>query len=86
MDWDVKSVKPLPEHQLSVVLADGREGVFDLRPFLDRPGLRRLQAPAYFASVGIRFGALSWPREEDISPATLSEHLKQRETAPVAGA
>ncbi len=86
MDWDVKSVKPLPEHRLAVVLADGREGVFDLRPFLDRPGLRRLKDPAYFASVGIRFGALTWPLEEDVSPDTLSAHLELAvlASAPVA--
>lgn len=75
MDWDVKSVQALADHRLAVELADGRKGVFDLRPFLDRPGLQRLKDPAYFASVGVRFGALTWPREEDISPDTLSAHL-----------
>ena len=75
MDWDVSSVQVLPDHQLAVELADGRKGVFDLRPFLDRPGLQRLKNPAYFASVGVRFGALTWPQEEDIAPDTLSAHL-----------
>lgn len=75
MDWDVKSVKALPDFQLAVELVDGRRGVFDLRPFLDRPGLQRLKDPAYFSSVGIRLGALTWPDEEDIAPDTLSAHL-----------
>jgi hypothetical protein len=75
MDWDVNSVTVLPEHRLAVELAGGRKGVFDMRPFLDRPGLQRLKNPAYFATVGIRFGALTWPREEDIAPDTLSAHL-----------
>lgn len=75
MDWDVKTVKALPDFQLAVELADGRRGVFDLRPFLDRPGLQRLKDPAYFSSVGIRLGALTWPDEEDIAPDTLSAHL-----------
>jgi hypothetical protein len=76
MDWDVRTVHPLPDHKLAVELADGRRGVFDLRPFLDRPGLKRLKDPIYFASVGVRFGALTWPNEEDIAPDTLSAHLE----------
>ena len=76
MDWDVKTVHALPDHKLSVELAGGRRGVFDLRPFLDRPGLQRLRDPIYFASVGVRFGALTWPHEEDIAPDTLSAHLE----------
>ena len=76
MDREVKAVRALPDHRLAVELADGRRGVLDLRPFLDRPGLQRLKNPAYFASVGIRFGALTWPQEEDIAPDTLIAHLE----------
>lgn len=76
MDWDVKTVHALPDHRLAVELADGRRGVFDLRPFLDRPGLQRLRDPIYFASVSVRFGVLTWPHEEDIAPDTLSAHLE----------
>ena len=76
MDWDVKAVRVLPEYRLAVELADGRKGVFDMRPFLDLPGLQRLNDLAYFASVGIRLGALTWPGEEDIAPDTLSTHLE----------
>jgi len=76
MDWDVKTVRALPAYRLAVELVDGRKGVFDMRPFLDRPGLQRLKDAAYFASVGIRLGALTWPGEEDIAPDTLSTHLE----------
>jgi Protein of unknown function (DUF2442) len=76
MDWDVKSVSALPDYRLAVELADGRRGVFDLRPFLDQPGLQRLKDPAYYAGVGIHLGALTWPHGEDIAPDTLSAHLE----------
>lgn len=79
MDWDVKSVVALPDHRVAVELADGRRGVFDLRPFLDQPGLQRLKDPAYFSCVGIRLGALTWPNEEDIAPDTLIAHLDMAE-------
>ena len=77
MDWDVKTVRAMPDYRLAVELADGRKGVFDLRPFLDRPGLQRLKDPAYFSTVGVRLGALTWPQEEDIAPDTLIAHLEQ---------
>jgi hypothetical protein len=38
--------------------------------------LQRLKDPIYFASVGIRFGALTWPNDEDIAPDTLCAHLE----------
>ncbi|MEO6409496.1 MAG: DUF2442 domain-containing protein [Burkholderiaceae bacterium] len=76
MDWDVKTVQALPDHQLVVELADGRKGVFDMRQFLARPGLQRLRDPAYFMRVEIRFGALTWPHDEDIAPDTLAAHLE----------
>ena len=76
MHWDVSTVHALPEYRLTVELADGRRGVFDVRPFLARPGLQRLRDPAYFSLVGIRLGALTWPDEEDIAPDTLAAHLE----------
>ena len=76
MDWDVKAVQALPDYKLAVELDDGRRGVFDMREFLARPGLQRLKGPAYFTQVGIRFGALTWPHEEDIAPDTLAAHLE----------
>ena len=76
MDWDVTTVRALPDFTLEVDLADGRHGVFDLRPFLDRPGLQRLKDPAYFSQVGVRLGALTWPHDEDVAPDTLAANLK----------
>lgn len=76
MDWDVTKVQALPDHKLAVELVDGRRGIFDMRPFLDRPGLQRLKNPLYFARVAVRFGALTWPHDEDVAPDTLIAHLE----------
>jgi len=75
MHWDVTTVQARPDHTLAVQLADGRCGVFDLRPFLAQPGLLRLNDLAYFMLVGIRFSALPWPQDEDIAADTLAAHL-----------
>ena len=36
MYWDVKNVKPLPNFRIYVELEDGRKGIFDLTPYLNR--------------------------------------------------
>ena len=76
MDWDVATVRALPDFNLEVALADGQRGVFDLRPFLDQPGLQRLKDPGYFSRVGVRLGALTWPHDEDVAPDTLAANLE----------
>jgi hypothetical protein len=76
MDWDVTTVRALPDFTLEVELADGRRGVFHLRPFLGRPGLQRLKDPAYFSRVIIRMGTLTRPHDEDVAPDTLAANLQ----------
>lgn len=71
MYWDVIAVKPLPNFRIHVEIKDGREGIFDLKPFLDRGVFRELRDVHYFNRVGIVFGAVTWPHEQDIAPETL---------------
>lgn len=71
MHWDVKTVKPLANHQIHVELADGRQGLFDLTPYLDHGVFRELRDPVYFRRVGIQLGAVTWPNGQDIAPETL---------------
>jgi hypothetical protein len=76
MDWDAKTVKPLDDYRIFVELADGRKGIFDLKPYLDRGVLRELQDVYYFNQVGIVFGSVTWPNEQDIAPETLVAELQ----------
>lgn len=34
MYWDVKTVMPLPDYRIYVEVADGRKGIFDMKPYL----------------------------------------------------
>ena len=52
-------------------IADGRRGIFDLKPYLNHGIFRELKDMIYFNQVGILFGAVTWPNEQDIAPATL---------------
>lgn len=71
MNSDVTTVKPLSDHRIYVELADGRRGLFDLTPYLEHGVFRELKDPAYFNCVGIQWGAVTWPHEQDIAPETL---------------
>jgi hypothetical protein len=71
MSWDVKLVRPLTNYRIYVEMEDGRAGIFDLKPYLDRGVFRELRDVHYFNRVGILFGAVTWPNDQDIAPETL---------------
>jgi hypothetical protein len=82
MYWDAKVVKPLSDYRIYVKIEDGRQGVFDMKPYLDRGVFRELKDEHYFNQVGILFGAVTWPHEQDIAPETLIEDMVPVETIP----
>jgi hypothetical protein len=71
MFWDVRLVKPLPDYQIYVEIENGQKGIFDLKPYLDRGVFCELRDTSYFNQVGILFGAVTWPHDQDIAPETL---------------
>lgn len=76
MYWDVKTVRALEDYEIYVELEDGRKGTFDLKPHLNHGVFRELKDKHYFARVGVVFGAVTWPHEQDIAPETLIAGLK----------
>jgi len=60
--------------------SDGRTGIFDLKPYLDHGVFRELKDEAYFNQVGILFGAVTWPNEQDIAPETLLAEMQPVES------
>lgn len=84
MYWDAEIVKPLSEYRLYVEIKDGRKGVFDMKPYLNRGVFRELKDVHYFNQVFILFGALTWPNEQDIAPETLLAELLPLESSTPA--
>lgn len=82
MYWDVKLVKPLPDYRLYVEIDNGDKGIFDLKPYLEHGVFRELQDENYFNQVGILFGAVTWPHEQDIAPETLLAEMVPVELPP----
>lgn len=72
---DAILVKPLPDYQIYVEIENGSKGVFDMKPYLDRGVFRELRDVGYFNQVGIVFGAVTWPHEQDIAPQTLLNEI-----------
>jgi hypothetical protein len=71
MKWDVSRVEPLDDYKLHVELVDGRQGTFDMTPYLEKGVFRELKDPAYFRQVHVFLGAVSWPNGQDIAPETI---------------
>lgn len=82
MYWDVKRVRPLSDYRIYVEFEDGRRGIFDLKPYLDRGIFRELRDKHYFNQVGILFGAVTWPHVQDIAPETLLDEMVPVESIP----
>ena len=82
MNWDVKTVRPMPEHRIYVELNDGRCGIFDLTPYLEHGVFRELKDAAYFQRVGIQHGAVTWPHDQDIAPETLVAEMRPVQEMP----
>jgi hypothetical protein len=76
MYWDVKTVKPLPEFRLYLEIYDGRKGIFDMKPYLNKGIFQELKDVNYFNQVGVVLGAVTWPHEQDIAPETLLAGLQ----------
>ncbi len=72
----VVSVKPLPDYRLQVVLSNGRRGIYDVSPLLDRGVFKQLKDTAYFAKVKQVFTGVGWPNEQDISPFAIAEEMR----------
>jgi len=75
MYWDAKKVEALDDYCLYVEIEDGRRGIFDVKPYLECGVFRELKDVHYFNQVGILFGAITWPHEQDIAPETLLAKL-----------
>lgn len=83
MYWDVNTVKPKSDYRLYVEIKDGRKGIFDMKPYLNKGVFKELKNINYFNQVGILFGAITWPNEQDIAPETLLSEMEPVAEEPI---
>jgi hypothetical protein len=67
----VTAVKANDDFSLDLKFNDGSVKRFDAKPYLDYEVFRELKDLNYFKRVGVAFGTVQWPHEQDISPETL---------------
>ena len=82
MYWDVKLVEPKPDYVIYVEIEDGRKGLFDMKPYLDKGLFKELVDTNYFKQVGIFMGAVCWPNKQDIAPESLLAELTPMKNEP----
>jgi hypothetical protein len=76
----VIEVEPLENYKLRVRLSNGRKGIFDMSPYLNKGVFKELKDPEYFRRVRVEYDTVVWPHEQDIAPETV-EYLLQPEPA-----
>ena len=74
---DVVGIEILEDHRIGVTLSNGRKGIFDVKPYLDRGIFRELKDYSYFKRARIEFGTITWPHEQDFSPETIETKMER---------
>lgn len=74
---DVTHFEILTDYRIRVTLSNGKSGIFDVRPYLDRGIFRELRDYSYFRRARIEFGTLTWPHEQDFSPETIEIRMEE---------
>jgi hypothetical protein len=72
----VVNVIPIENYRLKILLSNGKEGVFDVNPYLDKGVFQELRDMNYFNSVKAAFGGVVWPNEQDFSADTIEFELQ----------
>ena len=75
MNPRVKEVFPLENYLLQLVFT--KEGIFDVKPWLDKGVFKELKDTELFKNAHLILGTVSWNNEIDFSPDTLSLDSKK---------
>ena len=74
MYHDVTDIQILDNYKLRLTFDDGKSGVLDCKPFIEKGGVfSKLRDPEFFKRVHIHneLGVLTWDNEIDIAPETV---------------
>ena len=84
MNPRVKTVKPNPDHTLTLGFTDGQVRQFDVKPYLNIGIFRELEDIALFNSVKPFLGSIQWKNGQDFCPDTLYlDSVPMTDSAPI---
>ena len=72
----IEKIIPLQNHTLLILTTDGREGVFDMQPYLDYEVFKPLNQPDEFLKVRNGGYFVEWECGADLSADTLESGLR----------
>ncbi len=67
------------DYKIKVQFKNGLEGIFDMKPYLEIGVFKKLQNQAFFKSMRVNYGTLTWPEEIDIAPDTVEFEILQNQ-------
>jgi hypothetical protein len=69
----VKIIEAVPrkDYIIAIKLDNGKSGIFDVTPFLDKGIFQELKDQRYFEQFRIRGRSISWPHEQDFCADTI---------------
>lgn len=73
---NVTEFEILPEFKIRVVLSNGKRGVFDVKPYLDKGIFTELSDYNYFRITHIEYGTIAWKNGQDFSPNTIESLME----------
>jgi hypothetical protein len=71
MNPRVKTVRPNPDHTLTLVFDNGETRRFDVTPYLEKGIFQALREMRNFNSVKVFLGSVQWRGGQDLCPDTL---------------
>jgi len=71
MSSEVKNVKPEKNYTLHIWFANGEEGIFDVKPYLDYEVFQALKDEEMFNTVRPFICTIQWANEADFCPGTV---------------
>ena len=71
MNPRVKKVTPNTNYTVRLIFDDGEEGIFDVKPYLDKGVFKELKDLHVFNSVKPVMGTIQWKNGQDFCPDTL---------------
>jgi hypothetical protein len=71
MNPRVKKVTPNSNYTVRLIFDNGEEGIFDVKPYLDKGIFKELRNLQVFNSVKPFMGTIQWKNGQDFCPDTL---------------
>ena len=78
MNPRVKKVTPNSNYTVRLIFDNGEEGIFDVKPYLDKGIFKELRDLHVFNSVKPIMGTIQWSNGQDFCPDTLYIESKRQ--------